>query len=84
MELGCLRDVCVERKAGHYDALHGTAIDDGQRARQGQAHGADHGVGFALHVLRGAVAEHLALGEQLRVHLQPDYRLVCCAVDHSL
>ena len=72
VELGELADVAVEGEAGADDVLDGLLVDDGEGAGHGEADRADAGVGVILLVVSGARAEHLALGEQLGVHLKAD------------
>ncbi len=79
-------DVAVKREPGQDHQLHGATVDHGQRAGQGQADGADPGVRLvrlALRRGRPAGAEHLRLGPQLRVDLDPDDRLVSRADGHG-
>ena len=51
------------------------AIQHGQRARQADAHGTDVGVRIGAEC-GAAAAEDFRFGEELRVNLEPDDRLV--------
>ena len=66
----------LDREAGRQDMLHGTAIDDRQRARQAEADRADVAVRGGAVVGRGAGAEHLRGRPQLAVDLDADDGLV--------
>ena len=51
-------------------------VDCRQYAGHTQADGADVCIGWGVGIIRAAGAEHLALGQQLSMHLQPDDNLV--------
>ena len=55
--------------------LDGAPVDDGQRARHALADGTGLGIGGGAEARRAA-AEHLGRRRELRVHLEPDDRLV--------
>ena len=72
-------DVAVEGQAGEHHQLDGAPVDDRQRARHAHADGADARVRLVRprpRRRRRAGAEHLGLGPQLGVDLDPDDRLV--------
>ena len=72
-------DLAVQCQPGEHHELHGAAVDDRQRTRHAHADGADARVRLVVLALgwgRRAGAEHLGLGPQLCVDLDPDDRLV--------
>ena len=83
VELGEFRDLAAERQPGPDGLLHGAPVDHRQRPWERQADGAGVGVGRSREVVRGAAAEHLALGQDLGVHLEPDHHLVARCDGHQ-
>ena len=69
-----LRDLAVERQPDPDRRLHRDRVDDGHRPGQPQAGRAGLGVGLGAE-LRRAAAEHLRVGVQLDVHLEPEGRV---------
>jgi hypothetical protein len=61
--------------AGADGEFDGPPVQDGQGAGQAEAHRANVRIRRSAKA-RAAPAEDLAVGEELRVNLQPDYRLV--------
>ena len=70
-----LRDLAVQRQADPDRRLHRLAVDHRHRARQAQAGRAGLGVRLAAEGRRAA-AEHLGVGVQLDVDLEPHGRVV--------
>ena len=69
-----LRDLAVERQPDPDRRLHRDRVDHGHRPGQPQAGGAGLGVGLGAELGRAA-AEHLRVGVQLDVHLEPEGRV---------
>ncbi len=70
------RDLAVEGQAHSRRKLDGSTVHHGQHAGKARADGAYMGVRLGPGVLSAAAAEHFAARLQLRVNLQPYYRLV--------
>ena len=72
VELGEPRDSAIQGQRGHDGAFDSLAVDRRENTRHAHAYGADVGVGWGVRIGRGTAAEHLALGQELGVDLQPD------------
>ena len=64
-------DRAVERQGGAHRVLNGPPVEDGQRA--GRAEADRTGLGIRRRAVTGAAAaKDLALGQELRMNLEPD------------
>ena len=64
-------DLAAERQRGARRQLHRMTIEDRQRAGQAETDRAQRGIGLGAEA-RGAAAENLGGGQQLRVDLEAD------------
>src|SRR5690606_30523218 len=74
-EPAALRDGAVQRQADADRVLHGLAVDDGQGAREPEAHRGHLRVRLAAELDLGR-AEHLGPRAELHVHLDAQHRVV--------
>ena len=76
VELRIRRDIAVQGQPGRDDDLDRSAVDDREHAGHSQADLTHIRVRLGVLISGAARAEHLALGQELSVNLQPNDRLV--------